>query len=177
MAIVRLRKEAAPTQPIAGDVRTLPELLARLDHAGLLECPVDVEAIAKHLGIRVLSEAMEDDMSGFLESRAGGWVAGVNKYHHRVRQRFTLAHEIGHYVLHRNQETEFRDRTFARRNDNPSRMEREADAFAAELLMPTASVQKSVARGLRNLNDLAAEFDVSTLAMRYRLQNLGYTLT
>ncbi|WP_223181767.1 ImmA/IrrE family metallo-endopeptidase [Stenotrophomonas lacuserhaii] len=128
------------------------------------------------LGIKVVLEHMDDDVSGFLEKRSDGWVAGVNAYHHRVRQRFTIAHEIAHYVLHRNKQSEFLDHTFARRNDDRSTMEREADQFAAELLMPEIEVRGAVDNGLRKLNDLARHFDVSTLAMRYRLDNLGYRM-
>lgn len=138
--------------------------------------PCRVEDVAEMLGIQVIREQMDDEVSGFLEKRGGRWVAGVNSYHHRVRQRFTIAHEIAHYVLHRKKQSEFRDHTFARRNDDRSDMEREADQFAAELLMPEAEVRGSVDKGLRNLNDLARHFDVSTLAMRYRLDNLGYRM-
>jgi Zn-dependent peptidase ImmA (M78 family) len=54
-------------------------------------------------------------------------------------------------------------------------MEREADAFAAELLMPEDQVRAAIRNGNRSLNDLASEFGVSSLAMKYRLQGLRYT--
>ncbi|MBV6857941.1 ImmA/IrrE family metallo-endopeptidase [Xanthomonas campestris pv. zingibericola] len=116
-------------------------------------------------------------MSGFLEKRGQQWVAGVNSYHHPVRQRFTLAHELAHFILHRGDKARFDDHTYARRHDDRSPMEREADNFAARLLMPEPELRQAVDKGVRNLNDLARQFEVSSLAMRYRLEALGYRLT
>ncbi|MGY3230093.1 Zn-dependent peptidase ImmA (M78 family) [Luteibacter sp. HA06] len=61
-----------------------------------------------------------------------------------------------------------------RRTNDPSRMEREADQFAAELLMPADDVKQKIAAGETSLSALAAQFGVSALAMKYRVQNLGY---
>lgn len=116
-------------------------------------------------------------MSGYLERRGERWIMGVNAFHHRVRQRFTMAHELGHFALHRNDYSRFDDVTFSRRNSDPSRMERDADQFAADLLMPEVQVRAEIGKGIRGLNDLARQFDVSSLAMRYRLESLGYKLT
>ncbi|HMB57999.1 MAG TPA: ImmA/IrrE family metallo-endopeptidase [Arenimonas sp.] len=178
MAIVKLNTRTPSTYFLdRGELRTLQELQGALANVDLMTPPLDIDRVAAFLDIQVVREPMGDDMSGFLERRNGRWVAGVNAYHHKVRQRFSLAHEIAHFVLHRDQQGEFKDRTFARRNDNPAPMEREADQFAAELLMPTSSVVSSVRNGSRGLNDLANEFNVSSLAMRFRLNSLGYSLT
>lgn len=179
MAIVKIKKPVTVAPQAAGQqgvIGSLADLQAAMQAHGLSRVPCRVEDVASMLGIAVVREPMDDEMSGFLEKRGPGWVAGVNSYHHPVRQRFTLAHEIAHYVLHRKDREEFRDHTFARRKDDRSCMEREADQFAAHLLMPESDVRTSVDKGLRNLNDLARHFDVSTLAMRYRLENLGYRL-
>lgn len=56
-------------------------------------------------------------------------------------------------------------------------MERQADDFAAKLLMADADVKGAIDKGMRNLNDLALQFEVSSLAMRFRLESLGYRLT
>lgn len=176
MAIVKLKtKTATPNWYVRGAVRSLADLRELMAREGLATYPVDVDAVAKLLGLTVLLEPMDDELSGFLELRGDSWVAGINAYHHPVRRRFTLAHEVGHFVLHRDAQTDFRDRTFARRTNDPSKMERQADDFAADLLMPAASVIEAIGRGLRNLNDLAQAFNVSSLAMRYRLQSLGYS--
>ncbi|MGH8038915.1 MAG: ImmA/IrrE family metallo-endopeptidase [Pseudomonas sp.] len=179
MAIVKLNKpaRAAAVAPAElRDVASLEELQAVMAREKISSSPCDVSGIAGALGIKVVYEAMDDEVSGFLEQRAGGWVAGINSYHHPVRQRFTLAHEIAHFVLHRGDQSSFSDRSFARRRDDRQPMERDADSFAAALLMPTGDVRAAVDKGLRNLNDLARHFDVSTLAMRFRLEKLGYRM-
>ena len=117
---------------------------------------------------------MDDDLSGYLEFRGGVWMVGVNAFHHPNRKRFTIAHEIAHFVLHSGQQASFHDRTFARRADDANPMEREADRFAAQLLMPEADVRELIRLGVTTLSGLAGHFGVSALAMRYRVQNLGY---
>lgn len=139
-----------------------------------MRLPLNILQVAEYLGLEVVEEPMDDDMSGFLEIRSGRWVAGVNSFHHVNRKRFTIAHEIAHFLLHSDGQTEFRDRTFARRANDPSHMEREADQFAADLLMPANDVRKKISSGITSLSALAAQFGVSALAMKYRVQNLGY---
>lgn len=88
------------------------------------------------------------------------------------RQRFTQAHELGHVILgHVNDGREpKRDTTYPVKTHDPDEIA--ANRFAAELLMPADYVRNAVKRN-RNLSSLAALFDVSTTAMRYRLKNLG----
>ena len=109
---------------------------------------------------------------------------GVNWLHHPNRQRFTIAHEIGHFVLHRGG-TYIDKGTYARFRDLESgsgtkREEREANQFAAELLMPRHLVETLLQSQHLDpgddgsLNRLAEEFEVSALAMSFRLANLGF---
>jgi Zn-dependent peptidase ImmA (M78 family) len=178
VAIVKLKTQITEARPAAqAGVRSLEDVQRLASQAGLSGPPFDVHQLAALLGIEVIFEQMHDDMSGYLERRGERWVMGVNSFHHRVRQRFTMAHELAHFALHRQDSSRFDDVTFSRRNNDPSRMEREADQFAAELLMPEAQVLHELDKGLRGLNDLAHQFDVSSLAMRYRLESLGYKLT
>lgn len=178
MAIVKL-KIAPPSAagPIADGILSLEDLKAFIRAQQLEGAPIDVIKVAEQLGIEVRPEQMDDDMSGYLERRGDRWAIGVNQYHHPVRQRFTVAHELAHFALHRATQARFDDVTFARRAEAPNKMEREADRFAAELLMPRESVSSAVNRGIRNLNALASTFSVSTIAMKYRLRDLGYQLT
>ena len=172
MAIVR-KQTKQPTAPV--DARKTEEnLQERLKAANLLTVPLDVRAVAEYLGLEVIEEPMDDDLSGYLEVRGGHWVVGVNAFHHENRKRFTIAHEIAHFMLHSSQQPSFHDRTFARRASDPSTMEREADRFAAELLMPAPMVRQLVSSGITSLSGLAERFRVSALAMKYRVQNLGY---
>ena len=178
MAIVKLpTNRSISLYEISEDIRSLQDLRAFVSREGLDKSPIDVVKVAERLGIEVRFEPMDDDMSGFLENLGQRWVIGVNQYHHKVRQRFTIAHELAHFALHRSMKTEFRDETFARRSDSHDPMEREADSFAADLLMPKETVSSTVNRGVRSLNELATAFSVSTIAMKYRLRSLGYQLT
>jgi Zn-dependent peptidase ImmA (M78 family) len=110
-------------------------------------------------------------------------VIGVNKSHAVVRQRFTIAHELGHLLLHAQEDLHV-DEGIWLRNERSSRAEDEreieANQFAAELLMPTDLVKEAVAgRKLDLVNDddetlieLAAKFDVSRQALSFRLSRL-----
>lgn len=105
-----------------------------------------------------------------------------------TRQRFSIAHEVGHFLLHRKAMTVFIDTQFTRPylaafRDSTSatgedKREREANAFAAALLMPESLVREAVAQLAVDVEDdaavveLAKRFDVSRQAMTFRLVNL-----
>jgi IrrE N-terminal-like domain len=98
-----------------------------------------------------------------------------------VRQRFSIAHELGHFRLHA-QQREHCQCTHAAvdpqdNDDEPlattSRQEREADAFAAAFLMPQALLRADVAQFGHCVSFLAARYQVSEPAMRRRLRRLG----
>jgi Zn-dependent peptidase ImmA (M78 family) len=172
MAIIR--KQLNSSSPTVDTRQAETDLHARLAAAGLLTIPLNVQAVAEFLGLEVVEEPMDDDLSGYLERRGGTWVVGVNAFHHINRKRFTIAHEIAHFMLHSAQQASFHDRTFSRRATDPSPMEREADRFAAELIMPEPMVRNLIASGVTSLSALAERFRVSALAMNYRVKNLGY---
>lgn len=176
MAVVRLvpKISEAPQGP---EVRTLDDVRATIRRANLNAIPLDVFKLAELMGLRLSFQKMDDDMSGFLEKQGQQWVVGINSNHNIVRQRFTAAHEIAHFVLHRGDQQRFDDVTFARRSNDRNRMEREADEFSASLLMPGDSVHSLIASGINNLNELANRFHVSPLALKFRLVNLGYAIT
>jgi len=147
--------------------------------------PVDVEKIATELGAAIHKNRVQDDVSGFLVWQKGRPIIGVNARHSLNRQRFTIAHEIGHIVLHP-QLTLHIDDTFAvklrsdksRRGDDAD--EKEANLFAAELLMPGDLLTGDIRRmGVRDLHDeqriveLAKSYRVSTQAMTIRLQQVA----
>jgi Zn-dependent peptidase ImmA (M78 family) len=173
MAIVRKSTPRPAATPVDA-TQTLEDLRTRLRTAGLLTVPLNIRAVAEFLGIEVVEEPMDDDLSGYLELQRDHWVAGVNMFHHNNRKRFTIAHEIAHFLLHSNTVNSFHDRTFARRESEGSPMEREADAFAAALLMPANDVRLAIAGGETTLSSLAERFKVSTLAMKFRVMKLGY---
>jgi len=175
MAVVLavMTQQNTHTQVGPSDLQTLR---IRLQKADLLAIPVDVEEIAEFLGLDIRSELMKDDISGYLEYQNGAWIVGVNAQHHVNRQRFTIAHEIAHYILHRDPKKEFVDETFARRSSGGDKVEREADEFAAELLMPEQDIRKAIEQGRTSFQELATLFRVSALAIRFRVKALGYAV-
>lgn len=154
-----------------------------LEEAGVTNLPVPVGEIAISRGADVTYEAYEGEVSGMLYRFDDHAVIGVNSTHAPTRQRFTVAHEIGHLEMHKGQPL-FIDR-FARvnwRNGESNNEEIEANQFAAELLMPREFVAREVERMLEKRRaidartlaaQLAKTFEVSPQAMEYRLANLG----
>lgn len=151
----------------ASDARKIAEqkLLTRI--------PLDVVALAQALGLKVSKEPMAEHMSGYLRRTADGWVLGVNSLHHRNRQRFTIAHEIGHYMLHRDHSS-FEDGLLFRKDANKNPQETEANQFASFLLMPKFEFQSALAT--EGIDAVAAKFGVSRQAAEYRINTLGSTV-
>lgn len=123
--------------------------------------------------ILIQKEPMDNYLSGSLSYKDGTWIMTVNSKQHVNRQRFTLAHELGHYILHKEKNTEFQDSTFFRSNNMDS-LEYMANDFAAALLMPDDKVVEFIKLGNRNLGELASKFGVSVAAMKYKVEKLGY---
>ena len=104
--------------------------------------PVPVDKIAGYLGAAIFYEPFDgqDDLSGMLFREGEKKIIGINSSHHSNRQRFSIAHEIGHLVLHNRDlfvdkvvKINFRDSKSSQAIDKE---EIAANAFAAELLMP-----------------------------------------
>lgn len=146
--------------------------------------PIDIAAIVKKQGIGVRTQPMEESVSGMLVIRDDRATIGVNQSHHPNRQRFTLAHELGHCLLHGKRTQVFVDSStmFFRDGlaaEGTDKIEIEANAFAAELLMPE-SVLRDITRHQpldafddRAVQSLAAKFGVSVRALTIRLTKLG----
>jgi Zn-dependent peptidase ImmA (M78 family) len=145
--------------------------------------PVKVEVIAKHLGAVLRYEPFDDEISGVLYRDKRSIIIGVSSLHHPNRQRFTIAHEIGHLVLHEMEVHVDKGYRVALRNSTSSQAvdanEIDANRFAAELLMPAHFLEDDVRLFLHDVEDdgelreLARKYRVSTQAMAYRLGNLG----
>ena len=120
----------------------------------------------------------EPEVSGSLSFNTikDKWIIGINKNHHPNRQRFTMAHEFAHFCLHKTTISDFEDGAFFRNSTVKNQIEREANEFAAELLMPKEEIEKIIKNGEKKLNNLADTFGVSVLAMRYRVIQIGYKL-
>jgi Zn-dependent peptidase ImmA (M78 family) len=146
--------------------------------------PVPVDQIAKKLGLLLVQLPAEDEISGAIIRKDDHVIIAVNPTHHMNRQRFTIAHELGHYFLHQGL-LEHVDENFriAWRNADSSKAvnwpEIEANRFAAELLMPTEFLRSDLdsLAGIskRSVALLARAYAVSSEAMKIRLTNLGIT--
>lgn len=163
--------------------RAARELLARFGH----HLPVDVYAIAEAYSITLDPQVLEEAVSGLLVVRDDKAVISVNQSHDPHRQRFSVAHSLGHYLLHRNTASIFIDLSaspggegpLARKLRRKKVQELGADAFAAELLMPEAALKEQLDNRPLNVHDaktirrLAVQFGVSQHALTSRLTKLG----
>ncbi|GHU96897.1 hypothetical protein FACS189483_01230 [Spirochaetia bacterium] len=145
--------------------------------------PVPVDKLVSELGITLLTESLPEEISGILDLRNKP-VIMINSEHFPNRKRFSLAHEIGHFILHKplgihvDKQTYFRS---AKSAESLDEYETDANKFAAALLMPEEMVSRELERFTDWLDSnedvidiLAKKFEVSTTAMGYRLENLGY---
>ncbi len=149
------------------------KILKKLD---IKSAPVNVEEIAAALSISV-KRAPAKNVSGLLFRKDGAAFMALNSEESEVRQRFTIAHELGHFFLHPAKDTfvDFRDN---KENIRRGYKEREANSFAAALLMPLVFLKRDAEIYGGHIDDeevevLAKKYDVSTVAMTYRLTNLG----
>ena len=124
--------------------------------------PVDVQAIAAADGYLVRYGPL-GDIEGRMRQLGGQWLIELNQDRHVNSQRFTIAHEVGHLVMgHQGCGTSTVE-------------ERQANLFAAELLMPL-SMLRTALKKTRRLGELAGLFMVSKEAMQYKLNEHGLLL-
>jgi Zn-dependent peptidase ImmA (M78 family) len=145
--------------------------------------PVPVDKIAESLGATVRYSPFEGELAGMLVRANGQLIIGVNSLHHVNRQRFTIAHECGHLLLHEGEEIHI-DRTFRinKRNEVSSMAvdadEIEANRFAAELLMPLDMIMADLheheidVENEQELKQLAQRYQVSVQSLTHRITNL-----
>lgn len=139
--------------------------------------PIDVAAVAKRCGVRVLGFDFAGMVDGLVVQLPDGPAIGLDTGQSNLqRRRFTLAHELGHHLLRHSASfhLDFFD-AGGSAGDAPGynwQHERAANEFAANLLMPAELVRReSVHRGA--IDELAVTFDVSRQAMAFRLASLG----
>lgn len=161
------------------------KLVERLNMNSL---PINVTKIAKSLNLTVTSANLGDDVSGLLISDGQNAHIVTHEENHKNRQRFTIAHEIGHYYLKHQFEAgehvhvdrgHYISQRGPKASDGTDIKEIEANQFAASLLMPSKFVRRKVEElGVNSLLDhhvsyLAEVFEVSEQAMTIRLTTLG----
>lgn len=127
---------------------------------------VDVEGFLRIEGVQVVRWPLDEPVSGVL-LRSPTPVVAVNAAHHINRQRFTMAHEYYHYLYHKSL-----DKLMCMTHlDDTRAYEREANRFAAALLMPELIVRNLF--HLHALEAVAEKLMVSEEALQWRLRELG----
>lgn len=153
-----------------------PEVRKEIDEY-LSEYPVKLGAIAKRLGVRVLLSTLARGTSGQIGQEDGKFVIRINRHEAKHRQRFTLAHELAHFLLHRDRipaDGSWSENVLLR-SGQPASIEYEANRLAADLVIPSAQLAEATAdysgpMTSEVIEDLARRFGVSTAAMEIKLQ-------
>lgn len=142
--------------------------------------PVNLDNIAASLGVKVKYTYPIDnnpDVSGKLSFDAVSKLplCEINRFDISQRQRFTLAHELGHYLLGHGEQSDTNAKLYRNTNKSQSYEEIQANSFAAEMVMPELAVDYFIREeNITTIETLALTFDVSEVAMKYRLKNLGW---
>lgn len=148
------------------------------------EAPVKIESLIEALGVKLERRAdLHPRIAGQIERLDDGtFKISANKDDHYYRRRFTMAHELAHYLLHRSLIGSGIDDTKAYRSLDIGRFnnrqilpehETEANRVAAKLLMPARLVRACYEDTQGDVPEMAKRFQVSAEAMGYRLQSLG----
>jgi Zn-dependent peptidase ImmA (M78 family) len=135
--------------------------------------PTNIVGLANALGVTVLFLYLGTDAGEIARDIRKGGFSGysirVNENDTHVRQRYTIGHELGHFLRHRDRvQNRLRDDKMYR-SGHGTTVEKEADALAADLLMPRRIIGDLRKTGVSRVEDLAAKFDVSLEAMQIRL--------
>lgn len=142
----------------------------------LSEVPTDLSVLFKGLGLKYMELNDTDDIDGaIIEIDGKPAIAVLNKAKPLQRQRFTLAHELGHIFLkHTGRDVydseEIRENSNKLINKTKPPQETEADIFASELLIPYEQLKKHTA-DMNNIDKLAGTFLVSRQAMTLAIMN------
>ena len=138
--------------------------------------PVDIQAIIREVGVEYTELPKPESISGLIEVYGGGYRIVVNSNHSLARRRFTAAHELGHYVYHRDligdgivDDAAYRSERIGQYNSKIGReYETQANRFAAIILMPTMLLDQMQAKRVP-VPEMARQLQVSEQALRIRL--------
>lgn len=131
--------------------------------------PIDVNQLAIELGFIVDTQELPNEDSAYcsLERK----IIILNSSHHPHRQRFSLGHELGHYMLKHNDERNIPTEEGETEKERKKRFEKEADYFSGCILMPETEFKKAFKSGC-NSQILSKQFNVSQDALWVRIGQL-----
>lgn len=144
----------------------------------LADVPVKLGALARELGIEVMAATLAPGISGEIRKIEGDGATGayrirINRHEKKERQRFTLAHEIAHFLLHKDKIGDGLYDDVLYRSKLSNNLEYEANRMAAELVMPSAAINDLTAKEKyiddEKLREFSEIFGVSKDAMTIRL--------
>lgn len=127
---------------------------------------VNVVSIARAVGLKVFEASLPNGVSGMLDCKE--FSIFIKKNDSGRRQRFTCAHEIGHFLLHSHHEV------VLLRSSRTGALEEDANSIAAEILMPECFVVDFIKKEGKNPVDMADKFKVSAEAANYRIKNISH---
>lgn len=136
--------------------------------------PVDIVGLAEALGLSIRERNLESNSGEIVRDIERGGFSGycilVNAVHAWVRKRFTIAHEIGHFLRHRDRISNRLIDDHLYRSSLGNTKENEANRLAADLLMPRRLIAQFRAEGITGPEEMALKFNVSVDAMKTRLR-------
>lgn len=140
--------------------------------------PIRLAQLARALGVSVKAATLAPGISGEIRPVGDGFVIRVNRHDTSKRQRFTVAHEMAHFLLHSDQINSGISDDVLYRSSLSDRREAQANRLAADILMPDdlvlTSVEAAQEKGVGDLVlFLAEQFAASEGAMRIKLEQLG----
>jgi Zn-dependent peptidase ImmA (M78 family) len=143
----------------------------RLDAVSPVGC--ELSLVEQRAGLPVIVGRLPEHIAGALWRNRVGAIVWVNSAQAVERQRFTVAHELGHVCCRHEATAIDTAETISQRTHVPREVQ--ANAFAAELLAPRAGVETLVKRdpSLEEIVSAAAHFGISTIAALYRCRTLG----
>ncbi|WP_317054837.1 ImmA/IrrE family metallo-endopeptidase [Roseovarius rhodophyticola] len=152
--------------------------------------------LAHRLGLKVFEENLHESVSGFIQfdetcGSDSGYKVVLNSVHSVARKKFTLAHELGHFVLHRNSDHFLEDKKRSAEifdfasgyrsgdgwdysQDFPKAFEREADVFAANVLLPANLLRKTAEFIEGTPASLARRLDLSVPFVARRFEEVRF---
>lgn len=136
-----------------------------LEKLNITKAPIPIEKVAELFSLSIIYyPKFPDSISGTIIKDEDLHAIGVNENHPKVRQRFTIAHELGHYIMGHD-ENKILDDSFDKDTDK----EREANKFASEILMPYEILKADIESEPHDIPSLARKYEVSEQAMAIRL--------
>jgi len=152
----------------------------------VVQYPVKIVDLCRAENISVFEEYLPTDVSGFIviqdedfENYGTGRLIVVNLADSARRRRFTIAHELAHYILHKDENQPYYAHRDAGQNGG---IEREANMFASSILMPKALIESALEAlsgsifgdvpPYMRIGHIAKEFAVSQDAAQVRLDRL-----